>query len=429
MTRNAALSRRTWLDRLWISIPREGQAAQLVRERSRSLDELLFAQWHLGRDILLAWCPDDAAIHLVVAPHYRIAEAVAGRQDPIAEALGNGAANAVERILAGRKRTDLERLHTVARLFDVTPVRLDLPFRPGVDLDLDIIEALICRYGISLVNDRAVALFDAVGFSLVSPFEQVTQLNSLSYSVNAAYAKLLEKNIDIKFARSTTGDGYYIWNRVSTIRANLDLYHFMHLVMADNAIARGKSNGRTVPFLRTCFHVGSHYEFFQAEGLNPTTFSFIVGDVTIVLARMIACALPGQVLIGDFQAPMFDPDSARTRRVDAVDFIRRAGETISNLQGVTLSGDEVVSIRCYLTGPRYGDGSYGIARYRVHDKHGHAHQVYNAKVNIYRRNAPPIFLGLQHQDLDAFRERHAEEILHFTADDRRLDAPPASVRS
>ncbi len=426
MNARANLTRRTWLDRFWASVPAEERTARLIRESSRILDEELFIKWNLGRDIVIAWSLADSAIDLIVVPHYRIAEVVAGREDPIAEALGDGAASAIERILAGRKQLGADRLHAVARLFEAEPVRLNLPFRPGIDLGADVIEALVGRYGITLVNDRAVALFDAVGFSLVSPFEQVTQLNSLSYSVNAAYAKLLEKHIDIKFARSTTGDGYYIWNRVSTIRANLDLYHFMHLVMADNAIARAKSNGRTVPFLRTCLHVGSHYEFFQSEGLNPTTVSFIVGDVTIVLARMIGNALPGQVLIGNFQTPMFDSEGDRTLRMDAIEFIRQAGETISNLQGVTLSGEEVVSIRCYLTGPRYADGSYGIARYRIRDKHGQTHQVFNAKVNIYRRNAPPIFLGLQHQDLGEFGNLHDEEILYYSPDGLPVGRPARS---
>ncbi len=80
------------------------------------------------------------------------------------------------------------------------------------------------------------------------------------------------------FARSSTGDGFYIWNRDLGATANANLYHLMHLVLADNAIARTKANGRTVPLLRAAFHVGSCYEFHQAEGLNPTVFSDIVGD-------------------------------------------------------------------------------------------------------------------------------------------------------
>ena len=78
----------------------------------------------------------------------------------------------------------------------------------------------------------------------------------------------------------------------------------MHIVLADNAIARSKSSSKAVPRLRACFHVGACYEFHQAEGLNPTMHDFIVGDVTIELARMIDAAMPGQILVGDFLASL-----------------------------------------------------------------------------------------------------------------------------
>ena len=75
----------------------------------------------------------------------------------------------------------------------------------------------------------------------------------------------------------------------------------MLLVLAENVIAlRGKAKSNITPLLRTCFHIGGHYEFCQSEGLSPTTFSYIVGDVTIELARMIGKAKPGQILVGGF---------------------------------------------------------------------------------------------------------------------------------
>ena len=43
----------------------------------------------------------------------------------------------------------------------------------------------------------------------------------------------------IAFARSTSGDGFYVWNRDEGLDGqNVNLYHFMHIVLADNAIAR-----------------------------------------------------------------------------------------------------------------------------------------------------------------------------------------------
>jgi hypothetical protein len=80
------------------------------------------------------------------------------------------------------------------------------------------VEQIIRRYGISFVERRGVLLFDITDFSLFSPFEQASQLNSLSYSMNSAYNKLSTRDVHINFARTTTGDGYYVWNRDCTRR-------------------------------------------------------------------------------------------------------------------------------------------------------------------------------------------------------------------
>ncbi len=99
-----------------------------------------------------------------------------------------------------------------------------MSFRPGGDVDTELISDLVRRYGVSLVRGRAVVLLDAVEFSRHSPLEQMAMLNSLAYSVNSAYRQLLSKDIQVNFARTTTGDGFYIWNRAKTVDANNALY-------------------------------------------------------------------------------------------------------------------------------------------------------------------------------------------------------------
>ena len=239
-------------------------------------------------------------------------------------------------------------------------------------------------------------------FSLYTPLEQVTQLNSLAYSVNAAYSKLLDKQINIRFARTTTGDGFYIWNRAAGIDDAVDLYHFMHLVLADNAIAQIKSKANTVPLLRACFHADPHYEFYQSEGLSPTTFSYIVGDVTIELARMIENAKPGQILIGDFHVPIRSGTDDSLTTVDTIQFIERAQKNLSSLEGLNLSGESIDSLKSYLTGELDADDHFNIKKYRITDKHGLTRDAFNAKLNIYRQGADPLFLGLQNSDLTDF---------------------------
>ncbi|MBW2298316.1 MAG: hypothetical protein JRF32_12000 [Deltaproteobacteria bacterium] len=370
------------------------------------LDDILYELWSLGCNIILAWTPSNKGIEVLVVPHYSIGEAITKDwPDSVERKISNDNREIVEflqKIVAGPKMVSHETLLHVSNLLHCEPQHVELPYIPGKDLPLNTISALIKRYSLTYVEDRAVALFDAVGFSHYSPLEQATQLNSLSYSVNTAFSKLMVRGIKIRFARTTTGDGFYIWNRNRSLNANVDLYHFMHLVLADNAIARSKARSSIVPLLRTSFHVGGHYEFYQSEGLSPTTFSYIVGDVTIELARMIDKAKPGQILVGGFQTPMLDKDTGKTVRISAVDFINKAQNRLSSLSDLILGGDPIDSIKCYLTGSKRAEDKFGINRYFLKDKHGYTRYVFNAKVNIHRKNSNPIYLGVQDKELTDF---------------------------
>ena len=364
------------------------------------LDKCLHEQWGLGQNVLLNWCVENEGIGLLVIPHYAVAEyaddvtALGATGEPVARA----SEDFFKTLISGQRQLQPRQLAHVARLLGIertyVPLRTTIPDSPQL---LAIIEKMIRRYSISYVPNRAVALFDIVGFGLLTPFEQMTQLNSLSYSVNSAYSKMLDKHIGINFARSSTGDGFYIWNRDLNVEANTNLYHFMHLVLADNAIARRKARHNTVPLLRACFHVGSCYEFHQAEGLNPTLYNYIVGDVTIELARMIERALPGQILVGEFAAkiPRTNALGAGTVRLDAIDFVKRARQSLEQLNGLELSGERIEAIKCYLTGTRLNTGEFTIRKITINDKHGMTRNVFNAKINIYRLQAEPILLGIE----------------------------------
>jgi hypothetical protein len=311
----------------------------------------------------------------------------------------------VTELISGERRLSFQQMQKVSRLLDVEPVFIQLrQALSGHPVETQIIERMIRRYGINYVASRAVTLFDIVGFGLLTPFEQMTQLNSLAYSLNSAHAKMLDQDVNINFARSSSGDGFYVWNRDDGLEANVNLYHFMHIVLADNAIARSKTTSKAVPRLRACFHVGSCYEFHQAEGLNPTMHDYIVGDVTIELARMIDAALPGQILVGDFLADIEDEpiDPAQTQaNLDAVTFLQRAQGNLAKLSGLEFSGERVTAIKCYLTGENMGGGQFNIRRLHIRDKHGLSRVAYNAKVNIYRETARPILLGIEDRKLAA----------------------------
>jgi len=384
-----------------------------LKERSNLifLDRCLHERWGLGENVILNWCPAGEGISLLVVPHYAIAgytsaqTDTAARPDPVARsALSRPKQEFFQVLLSGRRCLTPSQLAKVGRLLGIEathlPLREPLKNTPAQN---EIIEKMVKRYSITYVPNRGVCLFDIVGFSLVPPFEQMMQLNSLSYSLNSAQSKLLTKRIGVDFSRTTTGDGFYIWNRDLTLEGNVNLYHFMQLALADNAIAHKKATHNTVPRLRASFHIGSSYEFHQSEGLNPTLYNYIVGDVTVDLARVIERAMPGQILVGDFRAEMPTVDAAGTgsRIVESADFVELAMRNVEQLAGLELSGERVDAIRCYLTGTKLANGQFTVRRITVNDKHGVARRVYNAKVNIYRHNAEPILLGIEDRALGA----------------------------
>jgi hypothetical protein len=383
-----------------------GLAQQMgLRQRSNlaHVETALRSHWSLGQNIILSWAPLDQAILVLVVPHYAIAEYTSPQDGTMPPRVSP---RFVTELISGDRQLTLLQIQKVARLLDIEPVSIPLrvPLE-GSEIETRIIEKMIRKYGINYVPSRAVTLFDIVGFGLLTPVEQITQLNSLSYSLNSAHAKMLEADVNIDFARSSSGDGFYIWNRDDGLEASVNLYHFMHIVLADNAIAKSKSTSKTVPRLRACFHVGSCYEFHQAEGLNPTTHDFIVGDVTIELARMIDAALPGQILVGDFMADIeIENENGEVTvqpNVDAVTFLERAQGNLAQLSGLELSGERVTAIKCYLTGENMGGGQFNIRRLTISDKHGLSRVAFNAKVNIYRESAQPILLGIQDKRLPA----------------------------
>jgi hypothetical protein len=373
-----------------------------LKERSNLifLDRCLHERWGLGENVILNWCPAGEGISLLILPHYAIAGYTSSQQDS-ARSTSRPKQEFFQVLLSGRRCLTPAQLAKVGRLLGIELTHLPLrePLK-NTDAQNEIIEKMVKRYSITYVPNRGVCLFDIVGFSLLPPFEQMMQLNSLSYSLNSAQSKLLTKRIGVDFSRTTTGDGFYIWNRDLTLEGNVNLYHFMQLALADNAIAHKKATHNTVPRLRASFHVGSSYEFHQSEGLNPTLYNYIVGDVTVDLARVIERAMPGQILVGDFRAEVPAPDGhGASRIVESADFVELAMRNVEQLAGIELSGERVDAIRCYLTGTKLPNGQFTVRRITVNDKHGVARRVYNAKVNIYRHNAEPILLGIEDRAL------------------------------
>lgn len=378
------------------------EAVSIIQQANlRCIEQTLKKHWNLGQNIFLCWCLDGKGIQVLPAPHYFLGQFSTSLNDcdtvDRLEAL-NG--RYIRDMISGPRQLSPDDFSGAASRLQLQPVTIQLPAPLAHKTSLfTAIDQMVQRYSINYVSSRAVLLFDIVDFSLVSPFEQTSQLNSLSYSMNSAHKKLLQQNIDIGFSRTTTGDGYYVWHTQTSPRANLELFQFMTLVIADNAFAHqaaDKSYGQIIPRIRTGFHIGSHFEFNQVDGLKPGMTSFIVGDVTIELARMLELAGEGQIFIGDFDTvvPTSNREGAYLIPVDTQRFVERAVKVMTSLKGVTLSKERVDSIHCFLTGETGASGGETVRRFLITDKHGRSRNVYNLKIFIKKASGgKPMMLG------------------------------------
>jgi len=378
--------------------PRAGSPDEMDQNALRERDELektLIAVWNQGETMMLAWSREPSEASVLAVPHYSILEP--HREAHGAEAAG-GYREFINRILGGPKQVPGETLRWMRRHLGPLARIIRYPLSRDSGLSPEKISELVTRYGVTHVTERAVILLDIVGFSLQSPITQVAMLNSLSYSINSASRQLFSRSIKLDFARTTTGDGFYIWNRNLGLPANIALFKLLMLILADNAVARSKAVHFPVPALRAAFHVGEHYEFYQVDGLNPTSFNFIVGHVTIELARMLAGALPGQIVVGDFRLTSAELPSSPSD-IESPKFIEQSETMLDRLVGLEVAGDRIRNIRCYLTGEGSPGGGFHVNRHLIRDKHGQSRWAYNAKMNIYLQTGQPIFLGIQNRDL------------------------------
>jgi hypothetical protein len=387
------MKRSSWLETVASTIGTDPSIEPPVRAELAAIDEALFDNWNLGENMVLVWTRDDAERRFLQIRHYGLLEPFRSNGDAATEAQ-----RFIMELLARPKQTTPAEFDALTRTLGPAAHVVRVPSRPDSAVDPELVSGLVRRYGVTLVRERAVMLLDAVEFSLHSPLEQVAMLNSLSYSVNSAYRQLISEDVQINFARSSTGDGFYIWNRAHTPEANVALYKLMMLILADNAVARSKARHFPVPQLRAAFHVGEHYEFYQVEALNPTTFSYIVGHVTIELSRMIEKSRPGQILLGDFAIESRAGDGT-PQMLGTVDFIERTNQSLQQLRGLAVANHRIADIRCYVTGHGRPDGGFEAASFLVEDKHGRTRPVFNAKINIHVEDDEPIFLGLQHRAL------------------------------
>lgn len=306
-----------------------------------------------------------------------------------------------ERVVVGPRRIEGADFEALLGILDARPIELSVGNLAELPTDhqvLDRIETLIRRHSIIETPQRAAALFDIAGFSLLSPVHQVAQLSSLECSISAACRRVKDLGISLEIARSNTGDGFYPWNHEQGLGADLALYYVTVLTLCENALELEKNTRGLTPVVRSCLHCGGHYSCYQMGLSAPTDHDYIVGDLTITLARMSEAALPGQILLGDFLRPA-DDDSEKI--IGPVEFIDMGAESFDRMSGTDLGSQQVNKVNTYVTGDRINDEKFYIDKLKFRDKHDRPISALNLKANFNRNTGEPIFLGLQHAKLTA----------------------------
>lgn len=340
------------------------------------LDRKFRAIWDFGRVALIGCCATDSGLNVLAAPVLSALET-----DAIKSHLVNGASVMDADVMASLA----DELRT-----NPVPIVLDNPVGSPDGPALYELKIAMRPYCISTTKQRGVGLLDISGFSLFTPEEQAAQLSILSYALNSAHQKLSESGLNIDLASTTTGDGFYLWNRHEGLDEDASLFCLMTVALAHIALQYREIRSSFAPAVRACFGIGSHYTYFRPDHANGMGGDYIVGDVTIALARLIDHAKSRQILISDFSR-----DNGNGHAVGTEDFLEQACQIFNDLQIIKIGDAAIAGVSRYLTGPQNDDGSYSIRKREIVDKHGFKHYAYNAKLNISLTQDGDLYLGRQ----------------------------------
>lgn len=346
-----------------------------------SLNQVLFGLSQFGSSAVVAWRPSRKGLEIIMLPKTRLFQLKEPEQ----------------RIFEGPRHCSDEEFRLIVSFLGVQPteIRLDFPIGGGGHgLSHDDVESVMSRYSIGFARFRTVFLIDVVGFSKYSPEEQASHLSTLQFSLSLAEATLHQKGLPMVMGRSTTGDGYYVWNLETGIEEDISLFVLMTLFsLYYKSLQREMADKMPLPELRLALSGGSHYVFYEPSPKYVARHEYIVGDVTINVARLIGKARTDQILVGDCSNMTLGSDVWTAHR-----YVMAANKVLDGFRDLNVFGDRVEEIRFYLTGPK-DEARFRNQKIKIVDKHGFEHICYNAKVNTHMTNGRSIFAGLQHQDL------------------------------
>ena len=223
------------------------QDTQLAPQHVRELETNLRKLWNLGANLIVGWRILPQGIEVLYIPSYNLPLVAKGRPDILRP---------------NRHITEMGEFDELVKL-GCRKSSLGLMFRVTENGgEIEEINEIIRNYTVTHFESRAVALLDIVSFSIYSPYEQITQISILSYYLKLVAQRCRSLNMPISICMTTTGDGFYVWNRYEGLSADISLFCVVMLTLGNIYATRQlvDRDVTSVPRLRCALHFGSHYE-------------------------------------------------------------------------------------------------------------------------------------------------------------------------
>ncbi len=321
---------------------------ELLRERLRRA-------WQHGAFLSLAWSAERDGLLVLLVERRVFLDAC--RREP--SLWSERRYRAASELLARRRE-----FGDAARL-----VRVVLAGRPDAALGRRM-EGIVQRYSIGLSRRRAVALVDLVNFTRLSPFEQLARLAGLEQALCRAEAALAAARIAFAPVRTTTGDGFYLWEDRGSAPSEVPLLMLILLTFA-GFVDAGESEGYGAGDLKACLGIGACFNLHRIARQQPQDDTFIVGEITFELARLMNACRPGQLLVG------LGRDG------------RRLADWTSAVTRCNVQFDRPASFEHNITARLTAEEPPGeaarVRRYDVRAKHGWTYTAANLEVEVERR--------------------------------------------
>ncbi|MFW5678821.1 MAG: hypothetical protein ACOC3D_01025, partial [Pseudomonadota bacterium] len=158
------------------------------------------------------------------------------------------------------------------------------------------IDALVARYAVALSAPRPVLLFDLVGFTTLAPTAQLIRLAALERSLSEAESALAARDLPLELRRTTTGDGFFVWDESASTEIDGRMLALLLLTVALFG-RHGRGREFDTDAIKATAGIGRYWHLHRIEHGQPQADGYIVGEVTIELARLMGECLPGHVML------------------------------------------------------------------------------------------------------------------------------------